>query len=371
MDKKEFLSKLEQSLSILEEDELRDIISEYEQHIDMKVEKGLTEEEAITDFGSFQELTEEILEAYHVRADYAIETGKIRNKPKKNICQEKTDMLVKLKEVGSRGSYTLWSGIKEAGFWLKNGFRWVWMQVRRPFFWVWEKVLSSQKEKIDRDTAEETEILEEKTAETEEMIQQENTNRKEDFVYKRRSRQTITGGDSMRTAERTGNAIVSGGKAVGKTISGIVQWGMNVVFVGICAAWNICWILFSLFTGSFGLMSLFGIGVLLVLLLEGYPLLGVTLGCLGLVFCMFSAAGLGVTLLKGREQEEKTESFSKTRQWENKTDQRKQDRWEQKKVQEQEYELETQVVWEQENAGNEIKQIERNQRAEKEDGQNA
>ena len=56
MDKIEFLSKLEQSLSVLEEEELRDIISEYEQHIDMKTQTGLTEEEAIEDFGSFQEL---------------------------------------------------------------------------------------------------------------------------------------------------------------------------------------------------------------------------------------------------------------------------------------------------------------------------
>ena len=47
MDKIEFLSKLEQSLSVLEEEELRDIINEYEQHIDMKTQTGLTEEEAI------------------------------------------------------------------------------------------------------------------------------------------------------------------------------------------------------------------------------------------------------------------------------------------------------------------------------------
>ena len=43
MDKKTFISKLEQALSVLQEDELRDIISEYEQHIDLKQESGLTE----------------------------------------------------------------------------------------------------------------------------------------------------------------------------------------------------------------------------------------------------------------------------------------------------------------------------------------
>ena len=56
-------------------------MEEYEQHIDMKVQRGLTEEEAIADFGNVKELTAEILEAYHVRGDYASvreDTGKKR-----------------------------------------------------------------------------------------------------------------------------------------------------------------------------------------------------------------------------------------------------------------------------------------------------
>ena len=56
MDKKTFIKELEQALSVLQEEELKDIISEYEQHIDMKQERGLTEEEAIADFGSLDEL---------------------------------------------------------------------------------------------------------------------------------------------------------------------------------------------------------------------------------------------------------------------------------------------------------------------------
>ena len=70
MDKNTFMRELERSLSVLQESELRDILSEYEQHIDMKVKSGLSEEEAIADFGSIPELTAEILDAYHVRADF-------------------------------------------------------------------------------------------------------------------------------------------------------------------------------------------------------------------------------------------------------------------------------------------------------------
>ena len=71
MDKITFLRELEQGLSVLQRDELEDIISEYEQHIDMKIKNGLPEEEAIADFGGLEELTAEILTVYHVRADYA------------------------------------------------------------------------------------------------------------------------------------------------------------------------------------------------------------------------------------------------------------------------------------------------------------
>ena len=46
MDKITFLRELEQGLSVLQRDELEDIISEYEQHIDMKIKNGLPEEEA-------------------------------------------------------------------------------------------------------------------------------------------------------------------------------------------------------------------------------------------------------------------------------------------------------------------------------------
>ena len=47
MDKNTFMRELERSLSVLQESELRDILSEYEQHIDMKVKSGLSEEEAV------------------------------------------------------------------------------------------------------------------------------------------------------------------------------------------------------------------------------------------------------------------------------------------------------------------------------------
>ena len=86
MDKKTFLEELRSSLSVLQETELNDIMDEYEQHIDMKVKSGLTEEEAIAEFGNRKELTAEILEAYHVRADYEAGNSKEKKGEAKDFC---------------------------------------------------------------------------------------------------------------------------------------------------------------------------------------------------------------------------------------------------------------------------------------------
>lgn len=66
MNKQEFLNELQSRIRILEEAEQQDILAEYAQHIDLRTAGGLSEEEAIRDFGNPEELAAEILEAYHV-----------------------------------------------------------------------------------------------------------------------------------------------------------------------------------------------------------------------------------------------------------------------------------------------------------------
>ena len=66
MNKQEFLNELQSRIRILEEAEQQDILAEYAQHIDLRTAAGLSEEEAIRDFGDLEELAAEILEAYHV-----------------------------------------------------------------------------------------------------------------------------------------------------------------------------------------------------------------------------------------------------------------------------------------------------------------
>lgn len=70
MTKTEFLEYLEKRLHVLKEKERDDILSEYAQHIELKIQSGLSEEDAIHDFGNLDELAAEILDAYNVNPDY-------------------------------------------------------------------------------------------------------------------------------------------------------------------------------------------------------------------------------------------------------------------------------------------------------------
>jgi len=78
MKKEEFLKKLEKRLSILNETERKDILDEYSDHIDKKIQSGMTEEEAVKDFGDFETLVKDILSAYKINEEYSKE-GKVEN----------------------------------------------------------------------------------------------------------------------------------------------------------------------------------------------------------------------------------------------------------------------------------------------------
>lgn len=79
MNKKDFLKSLEKKLSILDEQEVKDIINEYEDIIDQKVKDGKTEEEAVKEFGSIDELSSEILKTYKLNSKYTKENESLKN----------------------------------------------------------------------------------------------------------------------------------------------------------------------------------------------------------------------------------------------------------------------------------------------------
>lgn len=282
MDKKTFLSELQDSLSVLQEAELQDIISEYEQHIDLKVESGLSEEEAIADFGSLADLKAEILEAYHVRADFdaASEGSKAKGREtliafwQKDTHASKgllTRMGRGLKRVGTMA----WEGISMAGRGIWEGVKWGKRQICRPFIWIWRQ----------RENVEEEEKLEEKPR---------------NFLWHRRKDRIQERRDMERAREKERDLFHVIGRVIGK----VFHWCVSVALWCIRLGWNMGCVGASLLVGAFGLFCLYGLGVLVVLLPKGYPLLGITIGCLGMVLCLFSLTGFGFTLLWRSEGKE-------------------------------------------------------------------
>lgn len=71
MKKDEFLEILKSKLEILDEEEVKDIIDEYSEHIDEKIKDGSTEKEAIDEFGDIDELVDGILSAYKINKNYS------------------------------------------------------------------------------------------------------------------------------------------------------------------------------------------------------------------------------------------------------------------------------------------------------------
>ena len=67
MNKKDFLTKLKNKINILKDEEVEDILNEYAGYIDEKVNDGKTEEEAVKELGNFNEIANDLLEAYKLK----------------------------------------------------------------------------------------------------------------------------------------------------------------------------------------------------------------------------------------------------------------------------------------------------------------
>ncbi|MCI9105797.1 MAG: DUF1700 domain-containing protein [Lachnospiraceae bacterium] len=275
MDKKTFIKELEQALSVLQEEELKDIISEYEQHIDMKQERGLTEEEAIADFGSLDELATEILEAYHVRADYGMEKkyrqGIFRKGFRKIFGQGKS--------WGLRLWVFIFAGVQQLGnILLRIGM--FWKQLGSRF---WKKLVGFAGNRKNYDLLHK----EESAMGTEKKIINKET-------WKETQNSDVAEIKKISKIGRFWGTVFHGTANLVKEMiylcSRIFRWGIRMTWNAGCLGFSFC-------CGFFGLICLYGFGLLMVLLLQGYPLVGLTMGCLGLVMCTFSAACLGLTML--------------------------------------------------------------------------
>ena len=259
MDKTGFLKELKRYLVVLNEGEQKDILDEYAQHIDMKMERGMSESEAIRDFGDIEELASEILEAYHVNPQYG--AGKHVRFPRKEEIP-----VADIAETGKK----FWSGL--TGFFQKMwngaaaGFAGLCNLAKKPFRYaseVWE-------DRRGRRGLRAVPVPEDRAAEP-----------------KKIRRMNMIG-----------------------EIPGMAAGGIRKLFYACAAlaawcirwAWNLMMMFAALIAGFMMLFGLFGLGTLAVLLIQGYPLAGFTLGCLGGVLCLGSLTVIAICLCRFKRQ---------------------------------------------------------------------
>lgn len=267
MNKEKFLMELRKYLSILENQEQEDILSEYTQHIDMKMQKGLSEEEAIRDFGPMEELAAEILEAYHVKPEF-----------------RRKGTMIKLPSFGKRMENNGESFLKRGFGWIKkrtaaavygikNVFRWIAGKCRAAGKWFM-KPFRQKREGMGEETKE----------------------NKSDMKEMKKEK-----GQIRRVLKSIGHGIT-------------VMWGWLAAFCifWLKFMWNAGWLLFSLFFACMALIILMGVGAIPVFLIQGYPLAGIFMICLGGLLCFASLSCGAFSLLIRKKKENGNEEPDKS-----------------------------------------------------------
>lgn len=247
MNKETFLEELQQHLRILEAQEQQDILEEYAQHIDMKMLKGLSEEEAIRDFGPVQELAAGILSAYHVNPEF-----------------EETNKKKKLPDFAKAAEESKKAGIS-AGGWIKRKSLAIWNGIRRGVHLAAEncrKFFGKVKTLFQKGFS---------------------GNRGEESLEQRKLKEEKRMKEHGRTAEESWGkrALTVAGSGLKKTLQGLLLLGKWCLIL----LWNALWLFLSVMCGLFALAALFGFGALMILMLQGYPLVGIVLADFGTLLC--------------------------------------------------------------------------------------
>lgn len=296
MNKEIFLDELRGYLQILEDQEQEDILEEYSQHIDMKMKKGLSEEEAISDFGPVKALAADILEAYHVKPEF----------------QKKT-ALAKLPGIGGGTKGSVKKFIKRIGYLLKEKFSAVRYSIRKGCEWTGKKcrafinwIVRLFGKKKDGKTAllksEELEI-QQGSGVTEEFGGKNETalisgSRKGNWKKQKREN-TERGSGKMRSFfEMTGRALA----ALWRMFLGFCIWWLRLL-------WNMAWLMFSVFCAAMAMIVILGVGTMIIFQIMGYPVLGLLIICIGGLLC-FAALSMGAfsLLIRKKKEEPKQET---------------------------------------------------------------
>lgn len=296
MNKETFLEELREHLRILEDQEQEDILEEYAQHIDMKLQKGLSEEEAIRDFGPMKELAAEILEAYHVKPEF----------------DKKKSSAVRMPELKGIKIVDGGKAFRRAGGFLKaecmacargigRAFRWFGRKCRAAAAWLTRPF---SKKRALKETGDEFMYGEAGTLQDQERFlnqgyEQADAGQAESSQEKARTENGI----EMRQKPKRSvlAAVFHGIKVTWDLFAAFCIWWMRLI-------WNLAWLFMAVFFGFFTMLMLMGLGAGAVLLPQGYPVAGILLICLGGMLC-FGVLSCGSFSLLIRKNKEKPEEI--------------------------------------------------------------
>ncbi|WP_165044431.1 DUF1700 domain-containing protein [Adlercreutzia sp. ZJ138] len=252
MRKTEFLTRLQASIAVLEDNEQKDILDEYSQHIDMKVKEGMSEAEAIDDFGPIDELIEEILGAYHVKAA-AADVAAVQKK--EHVTEQAASAVADVAKTG----YTEVKGSV------------------REFFTNAKEVTAGARASISSAT----DTLRDK------------------WEVRRATRDTQPYQlQQSHQPHRPHRPIAS--KGVLGLLSGAASLTWRACKTACRWIWNTCVAMTAAALAAMALCLLFAFGFCLVFLLLGYPLAGVVIASLGGMVATLSLTGLVLMLIRRR-----------------------------------------------------------------------
>ena len=366
MSKERFLSELREYLSILEDQEQEDILAEYAQHIDMKMLKGLSEEEAIRDFGSVKELAAEILAAYHVDSEHALAAGRRgiwpvtpgsgrnnagfgRSEPGRHGWglpgpgrifggvnrpeqtgqagsgeREKGLSAYRTEEPeGDKRPETFFGRFCRQGKELllrtlrgmQAGLCWIGRKCRGAAAWCVRPFTGrgTQADSLDVDE-EYAGLLEDgeyagsdavaKNVKDDRCVANEESAKREYHDI------NVTNGnvlrrkkDGIRETKERSSAMGGFFGAIGRGMVQMWQWMLDCCIFGLRLCWNTGWLLFSLLCAGIAMVMLLGVGMTIVLLCCGYPFTGIFITGLGGLLCFGALAAGGFGMMIRKKKE--------------------------------------------------------------------
>lgn len=331
MDRQEFLDALKSHLQVLQDEEQEDILDEYLQHIEMKIKDGLEEEEAIKDFGPVEELAAEILEAYHVKPDLGQgqESGRKRSRKlvgrtgafssstgtfgsrtgaragRMGTSSPAAEGIEEGAAAGALGRYIKGAALRILGVGKKLGRlavqcgRGVFWAIGSPFRWMGAYMAMGRERRADESAAVgygyvaygqerggATSIMPGSPAGAAPGGPEGVTPRGPAGIMPNVHAGRTPGAWAGRAQARGADGLVGRtGRGIFRSVRRLVRWIVDLALWCCRMVWNCCVLFVTAFSAFVGLCFLFCLGMLAVLLCQGYPFAGPAIGCLGAVLC--------------------------------------------------------------------------------------